>query len=160
MSGRRTSLRVSMVADASDPFVEGGKQYRLQSTQNPVTAFVSSARSNAWYEPSRPSTDPRVVDEIALVRKADGIIFVWDVQSPRTQANCQELAKLIGDLGENIKPIVCIANKRDCANQIGSDDLKAHLKGIQIYDAVASNGTGCKEALAALLDLIDRSKTT
>ncbi len=162
MAGRRTALRASMGAGASQhPFIDGGTQYRLQSpTHQSVMAFVSSARSNAWYEPSCPSNDPRVKEEIALLRSADGIVFVWDAQAPRTHANQLELAKLLGDLGGQRKPVVCLANKRDCSNQIKDTDLKAHLADIPVFNGVASNGVGCNEALAALLTLLERSKTS
>ncbi|TFF85136.1 MAG: TIR domain-containing protein [Promethearchaeota archaeon] len=95
----------------------------------------------------------------AILRGADGIIFVWDSQEDRWEKNVESFNELIEIYGEKIKrvpkpytfPLVICANKRDLENIVEIKRIREFLiqKGFEeniIYEVIAINGPNIKKS--------------
>jgi mutual gliding-motility protein MglA len=96
-------------------------------------------------------------DRQALLRGADGVMFVADSQRDRLADNVASL----DELGENLRaqgfdpatmPLVLVYNKRDLADLTPVDELNAALNphGRPWFECVATRGLGVLDALNAL----------
>jgi mutual gliding-motility protein MglA len=90
----------------------------------------------------------------AVLRGADGIIFVADSQEARLQANVESIRNLDShlksygrDVGEI--PYVLQLNKRDLPSALPADELwrRLNVKGEPTVEATAPNGQGVLETL-------------
>ncbi len=96
-----------------------------------------------------------------VLKGVDGLVFVADSHPERRQDNRDSLAMLKKDLADvgiayGSVPIVMQYNKRDLPNPIPRADLDADLNdtGATTFDAVARDGLGVFETLAAIADRI------
>jgi signal recognition particle receptor subunit beta len=96
-----------------------------------------------------------------ILNGVDGIIFVADSDSIRTQENIDSLQNMIDNLAEyNLTidqiPWVLQYNKRDLASAIPIEKMEKDLniKGVPSFEAVASEGLGVFATLKAISKLI------
>ena len=92
---------------------------------------------------------------------ADGLVFVSDSQSGRTDANLETMANLRENLQEHGRvladfPHVIQHNKRDLADVLPVDELDRMLNhhGAPSFGTVATRGDGVYEALEAITKLV------
>jgi mutual gliding-motility protein MglA len=92
-----------------------------------------------------------------ILKGVDGVVFVADSQEERMDANLESISNLSQNLKEqgfdlmNI-PYVLQLNKRDLPNAMPVEELQKQLlvKGEQVFEAVATNGTGVLTTLKAV----------
>ncbi len=97
----------------------------------------------------------------AVLRRADGVVFVADSQTARLSANqtsWQDMDRYLGQMGHSLSsfPVVVQFNKRDLEDVIPVPDLKAAL-GVEdypCYESVAIEGSGVREPLHAAMRLV------
>jgi signal recognition particle receptor subunit beta len=90
-----------------------------------------------------------------VLRGVDGIVFVADSQASRFQDSIDSLRNLeenLRDYGLDLEtiPFVMQYNKRDLPDAMPLDELRAALNPqgkYPDYEAVATDGTGCRESL-------------
>lgn len=90
-----------------------------------------------------------------VLRGVDGIVFVADSQASRFQDSIDSLRNLeenLRDYGLDLDtiPFVMQYNKRDLPDALSMNELKAALNpngSYPEYEAVATDGTGCRESL-------------
>jgi signal recognition particle receptor subunit beta len=90
-----------------------------------------------------------------VLRGVDGIVFVADSQASRFQDSIDSLRNLeenLRDYGLDLEsvPFVMQYNKRDLPDAVDLDQLRAALNPggkYPDYEAVATDGTGCRESL-------------
>jgi hypothetical protein len=117
------------------------------------------------YDPTSSTCDAVIRREIDRIAAADGLIFVVDSQVGREASNVDHLQKLERDLasrGKDIRqtPIVFQANKRDLAEIVSMDWVRAHFgtPRCAYIESVATSSTGTLEALRAVNELVSSSE--
>jgi hypothetical protein len=90
----------------------------------------------------------------AVLRGADGVVFVADSQEARLHANVESIRNLHGHLtsyGRDIAdiPYVLQLNKRDLPSALPTDELwrRLNIKGEPTLEAIATDGLGVLETL-------------
>ncbi len=96
-----------------------------------------------------------------VLRGADGIVFVADSQADRAEANSESLENLQTNLAETGQalesvPFVIQYNKRDVADVLSLEELRAALnpRGVPEFEASARTGAGVFETLKGLSRLV------
>lgn len=94
---------------------------------------------------------------LAVMRGADGFMFVADSAPGREEENRLSLASLrshLAAIGEPERPIVVQLNRRDVTGARSTEEMVANLglesNGDQWFETTAVNGSGVIEALAAV----------
>jgi signal recognition particle receptor subunit beta len=92
-----------------------------------------------------------------VLKGADGVVFVADSQPSRIEANIESVENLENNLaGSGVKlsevPYVIQYNKRDLADVMSIEDLRAQLNphGVPEYEASAMTGEGVFDTLKGL----------
>lgn len=92
-----------------------------------------------------------------ILKGVDGLVFVADSQAERAEANIEAMHNLYENLeayGYDLEkiPFVIQYNKRDLANAMPADELRAQLNpmGVPDFEAVAIEGKGVFETLTAV----------
>jgi signal recognition particle receptor subunit beta len=100
----------------------------------------------------------------AILGGADGVVFVADATtgaSERNQQNLAELAEHLDYHGRSIDafPFILQYNKLDLPDATTHRELDAQLNTLEVtaIDAVAINGNGVRETLAAITSLVTRT---
>lgn len=90
----------------------------------------------------------------AVLRGADGIVFVADSQEARLHANVESIRNLNGHLKSYDRdiaeiPYVLQLNKRDLSSALPTDELwrRLNIKGEPTIEATATSGSGVLETL-------------
>jgi signal recognition particle receptor subunit beta len=96
-----------------------------------------------------------------VLRGADGLVFVADSQPNRSEANVESLENLESNLAEysmslDQVPFVIQYNKRDLADVMAVDEMRAQLnpRGVPDFEASAPSGNGVIETLKGLSKLV------
>jgi signal recognition particle receptor subunit beta len=96
-----------------------------------------------------------------ILKGADGVIFVADSQRERFEANQESVENLRVNLAENDisldeVPYVVQYNKRDIANVVPVEELRAAInpKGVPDFEASARTGAGVFETLKGTAKLV------
>jgi signal recognition particle receptor subunit beta len=96
-----------------------------------------------------------------ILKKVDGVIFVADSQTERTEANIEAMHNLYENLeayGYDIEeiPFAIQYNKRDLPDTQSVDQLRSMLnpRGVPDFEGVAVDGTGVFETLQAVSKLV------
>jgi len=99
-----------------------------------------------------------------ILKGVDGLVFVADSQAERMDANIAALENLYDNLTDygydpHQVPIVLQWNKRDLANAVPVEELRAHLNptGLPEFPAVAVMGKGVFDTLKAVSKLVLKS---
>jgi signal recognition particle receptor subunit beta len=89
-----------------------------------------------------------------ILRGVDGIVFVADSQRERGEANIEAMHNLVENLesyGYDLEqiPFVIQYNKRDLANTVPVEELRAQLNpmGVPDFEGIATEGRGVFETL-------------
>jgi signal recognition particle receptor subunit beta len=89
-----------------------------------------------------------------ILRGVDGIVFVADSQRERGEANIEAMHNLVENLesyGYDLEqiPFVIQYNKRDLANAVPVEELRAQLNpmGVPDFEGIATEGRGVFETL-------------
>lgn len=89
-----------------------------------------------------------------ILRGVDGVVFVADSSPGRMDANLEaieDLERNLRDANEDFLglPYVLQLNKRDIADALPAEEMKAHLarKNEPVFEAVANQGLGVLETL-------------
>ncbi len=97
----------------------------------------------------------------AVLRRADGLVFVADSQEARLEdnrASWEDMAGYLSEMGNRIQnfPLVVQFNKRDLPDALPADTLKGVLgaERYPCYEAIAIRGVGVPETLHAALRLV------
>ena len=92
-----------------------------------------------------------------ILKGVDGLVFVADSQAERAEANIEAMHNLYENLeayGYDLEkiPFVIQYNKRDLANAVPAEQLRAQLNpmGVPDFEAVAIEGKGVFETLTAV----------
>ena len=92
-----------------------------------------------------------------ILKGVDGLVFVADSQAERAEANIEAMHNLYENLeayGYDLEkiPFVIQYNKRDLANAMPAEELRAQLNpmGVPDFEAVAIEGKGVFETLTAV----------
>lgn len=100
----------------------------------------------------------------AVLRGADGMVFVADSQTVKLDENKASLSNLEENLrgqGKNLKtlPMVIQYNKRDLPDIMSVDELNRHLnpRSIPSFEAVAIQGEGVLATLTRITRLVNES---
>ena len=104
-----------------------------------------------------PGGDRLGEDTLALLRGADGFVFVADSAPDRRAANRSALESLrrhLVAIGEPDRPVVLQLNRRDVPGAVGTDRLVSELAPTgdddQWFETVATEGRGVLEALTSV----------
>ena len=96
-----------------------------------------------------------------ILKGVDGIVFVADSQEMRMDANLESVRNLeqnLKDQGYELKniPYVLQCNKRDMDTAVSMEEMTRLLqhKGEQVFEAVATDGTGVFDTLKSLAKLV------
>ncbi|MDR3580703.1 MAG: ADP-ribosylation factor-like protein [Oryzomonas sp.] len=96
-----------------------------------------------------------------ILKGVDGVVFVADSQEERTDANCESLDNLRGNLQEqgydlDKLPYVVQYNKRDLNNILSIEELRRDVNPTNVpeFEACATTGEGVFETLKAVAKLI------
>ncbi len=96
-----------------------------------------------------------------VLRGADGLIFVADSQSSRSEANSESVENLALNLAQHGQsladiPYIIQYNKRDLPEILPLETLRADLNplGVPEYEAAAKSGVGVFETLKGLSRLV------
>ena len=96
-----------------------------------------------------------------ILKKVDGVIFVADSQTERTEANIEAMHNLYENLesyGYDLEeiPFAIQYNKRDLPDTQSVEQLRAMLNpgGVPDFEGVAVDGTGVFETLQAVSKLV------
>ena len=96
-----------------------------------------------------------------ILKGVDGIIFVADSQRERGEANIEAMHNLYENLesyGYDLQklPFAIQYNKRDLANALPLDDLRAQINpmGVPDFEAVALEGKGVFETLKCVSKMV------
>jgi signal recognition particle receptor subunit beta len=99
-----------------------------------------------------------------ILKGVDGLVFVADSQAERMDANIAALENLYENLADygydpSELPIVLQWNKRDMPNAVPTEELRRQLNpmGLRETEAVAVNGVGVFDTLAAVSKLVLKS---
>ena len=99
-----------------------------------------------------------------ILKGVDGIVFVADSQAERMDANIAAMENLYENLEDygyesGRLPIVLQWNKRDLANAVPAEELRAQLNpgGLPEFEAVAVEGRGVFDTLKAVSKLVLKS---
>jgi hypothetical protein len=99
-----------------------------------------------------------------ILKGVDGIVFVADSQAERMDANIAAMENLYENLTDygyeaGRLPIVLQWNKRDLANAVPAEELRAQLNpgGLPEFEAVAVEGRGVFDTLKAVSKLVLKS---
>jgi signal recognition particle receptor subunit beta len=94
------------------------------------------------------------------LKGADGVVFVADSAPDRMTANqssMKELTEFLGCYGKSLQdvPVVIQANKRDVADAVSIEELRAALSSqdIQLFPAAAVKGEGVLECAFTLVKM-------
>lgn len=97
----------------------------------------------------------------AVLRRADGIVFVVDSQASRlaeNQAAWNDLERNLAGMGQRLDkfPVVIQFNKRDLPDALPIEKLRQALgmPAFPYFEAVASRGIGAPETLQAAMRLV------
>ncbi len=92
-----------------------------------------------------------------ILKGVDGLVFVADSQAERAEANIEAMHNLYENLesyGYDLEkiPFVIQYNKRDLANAMPAEELRAQLNpmGVPDFEAIAIEGKGVFETLTAV----------
>jgi len=92
-----------------------------------------------------------------LLDQVDGVVFVIDASTGKTEENLASFAELgeaLAAYGRSLAdlPVVLQYNKRDLADGYALDDLhsKIELPGAAVFEAVATEGTGVLQTLSTV----------
>jgi len=96
-----------------------------------------------------------------ILKGVDGIVFVADSQEMRMDANLESVRNLeqnLKDQGYELKdiPYVLQCNKRDMDTAVSMEEMTRLLQhqGEQVFEAVATDGTGVFDTLKSLAKLV------
>lgn len=92
-----------------------------------------------------------------ILKGVDGLVFVADSQAERAEANIEAMHNLYENLesyGYDLSsiPFVIQYNKRDLANAMPTDEMRAQLNpmGVPDFEAIAIEGQGVFETLTTV----------
>lgn len=165
LSGRSTSLSSALrnINPLSSLQLMDG-EHRIVWARRSFELLVSISRERAHvhYENPLDSTLPgTIVEEIERVCSADGIVFVIDSQQLRSEANIDQLSRLLADLRSReaqVPPMIFQANKRDMPDPVPMQWIRSHfsVERCGYVESVATRHEGTLEALDGLLKLIEQ----
>ncbi len=99
-----------------------------------------------------------------LLDQVDGVVMVLDSRRERTEENLSSLAELremLLDYGRNLEdvPLVLQYNKRDLSDPYAIEELhrKLGVKGVAVFEAVATENSGVLQTLSTLSKHVIRS---
>ena len=97
----------------------------------------------------------------AVLRRADGLVFVADSQASRKEDNLsswRDMQRHLAKMGHQLSafPVVVQLNKRDLPDALPVEEMKAMLGGGQhpYFPAIALQGTGVPKTLQAVMRLV------
>ena len=113
---------------------------------------------------SLPGTPEQAPTRKQLLDRVDGIVLVIDSQSQRVAENIESFEELRGVLaayGRSLAdvPLVVQYNKRDLADPYALEELhrKLDLRGVAVFEAVATEGTGVLQTLSTISKKVIRT---
>ena len=99
-----------------------------------------------------------------ILKGVDGLVFVADSQEERAEANIEAMHNLYENLesyGYDLEkiPFVIQYNKRDLANAMPADEMRAQLNpmGVPDFEGIAIEGKGVFETLTAVSKTVVKS---
>lgn len=154
-AGRHTALQAILkIANASvPPSLESGVEYWFNwpaGGTTRVAAFVAGARGQ----------DSSARSDVRMLRLADGILFVWDGQSSRTEQNREALERLNAD-GGGTKPMVVLVNKKDLPKPVSPavlQDAFGPAATTPRIEGIAKTGQGLEDAVTRLVAQLVRAR--
>ena len=125
-----------------------------------VTAFSSTVAKWLYYPVGTNDRRPVVRAQVERLSKTDGVVFMFDSQRARHEANVHFWQLLESDLraftGRELDtmPLVVQANKRDLPNILPMAEIRAFARGRPVIESIATLGVGTAEALRTLVELM------
>lgn len=130
----------------------------------PIDAIRIGGWAIRFHLYSVPGQEMYVRTRRAILGGADGVVFIADSDAARRPANLQSLAELEQHLAHYQRdpanlPIVLQYNKIDVPGSLSRSDMDATLNADAwpSFEAIATQGNGVSETLAAISKLVART---
>jgi hypothetical protein len=169
LSGRSSSLSgvLTQLGVPNKKYLVAGQHHKVTAEvdERDVGLVLGANRIRGWLaysDPRADSLDPRIVEELDLLPRYDGFIFVVDSRDFRMEANVWAFKSLSIDLesrGSSLddKPVVFQVNFRDQPAVVSMETIRAQFstRHCAYTESVASEGIGLLESIRSIVRLLN-----